>query len=79
MEYKAIYKCRLCGKTYRSTTPGGTANREKAEACMVQFNAGICGIILPSPTMTETHHCGGGAMGLADFQGWKTLPPGSTE
>lgn len=71
MEYKAIYKCRLCGEIYATGAP---ASKKVAEACMVELNVGICGTVPAAPTATETHYCGGqhaGSMGLADFQGWK--------
>lgn len=74
MEYKAIYKCRLCGETYRS---GTTTGRDIAHACMVELNLGLVGTVALAPTMTETHNCGGdhaGSLGLADFQGWEATP-----
>lgn len=77
-EYKAIYKCRLCGQVFHN----GTSTGEKlATRCMVEMVAGICGTVAMAPRMHETHYCGGqhaGSLGLADFQGWKKttqLPP----
>lgn len=73
MSYKAVYKCRLCGATYR---PGATTGKEIAEKCMVGLIAGLKGIIPQASTMTEMHRCGGdhsGSLGLADFQGWEAV------
>ena len=69
--YKAIYKCRLCGAVYHNGTCTGG---EVAARCMALLNAGITGIEPLTPSITETHYCGGqfaGSLGLADFQGWR--------
>ncbi len=74
-EYKAIYKCRLCGQGY---SDGARTSEEIARLCMEQINVGITGLVAPAPTLTATHHCGGpfaGSLGLADFQGWRAAPP----
>lgn len=71
MEYKAIYKCRLCGEVYKN---GVTTGQDMAMRCMAELVCGIRGTVPIAPTMTETHYCGGdyaGSLGLADFQGWK--------
>ena len=68
---KAIYKCRLCGETYRT---GIDTDKEAAEHCMVELVVGVRGREPMAPGMTAVHHCGGdhaGSLGLADFQGWK--------
>ena len=75
MEYKAVYKCRLCGETYISWATG---DKKVAEACMVELTMGIKGTVPLTPTLTETHDCGGehdGSLGLADFQGWEATAP----
>ena len=76
MEYKAIYKCRLCGRTYHN---GATTGAKQATLCMELLHGGIRGVVPQAPAMTETHHCGGDCLGLADFQGWRTTPPGDTK
>lgn len=76
MEYKAIYKCRLCGRTYHN---GTTTGQEVATRCMAQLVVGILPTEPMAPLMTEMHYCGGGSLGLADFQGWHTTPPGATK
>ena len=71
MEYKAIYKCRLCGRTYRS---GETTGQAIAEAHMVDMTTGLVCTIPNAPRLLDRHPCGGGTIGLADFQGWKAIP-----
>lgn len=71
MEYNPIYKCRLCGETYKT---GITTGEKMAERCMIELVCGIRGTVAMAPSMTTTHYCGGdhaGSLGLADFQGWK--------
>lgn len=73
MQYNAVYKCRLCGETY---TSWATGDKKVAEACMVELTMGIRGTVPLTPTLTETHDCGGdhaGSLGLADFQGWEAI------
>lgn len=70
-EYKALYKCRLCGEVFQN---GVTTGENMAERCMIELNAGLVCTVPMAPTMTETHNCGGdhaGSLGLADFLGWK--------
>lgn len=72
MEYKAVYKCRLCGQVFY----GLTTTEELAEAHMVEITAGLYGTVPFTVRKTETHRCGDGPMGppvtigLADFLGW---------
>lgn len=71
MEYKAVYKCRLCGEVYT----GLTTAEELAEAHMVEINARLYGTVPFTVRKTDTHRCGGdhtGSLGLADFLGWST-------
>lgn len=73
MEYKAIYKCRLCGAVYRNGTTTGEA---VATAHMVELSAGICSTAPLAPRKIETHYCGGqfaGSLGAADFCGWQAV------
>lgn len=73
MEYKAIYKCRLCGKTYHN---GAAAGQKVATRIMAELVAGIIPTRPMAPTKKEMHCCGGehaGSLGLADFQGWKAV------
>lgn len=70
-EYKAAYKCRLCGKTYTTT---GTTEEKTARRCLIHLIVGVVDPDPLAPGMTDMHHCGGehaGSLGLADFQGWE--------
>lgn len=74
MEYKAIYKCRLCGAVYKS---GATTGEAMAEAHMLEMSAGLCGTVPMAPRKIEMHRCGGkytGSLGAADFCGWQAVP-----
>lgn len=67
-EYKAYYKCRLCGETFPS---GSTTGRARAIFHVVD----LAGIGRPldknAPRMLTEHHCDRNGIGLADFIGWK--------
>lgn len=65
---KATYRCRLCGKVYQN---GITAAKEMVELTMGLTPAGTMGTLPDFPPMTEPHRCGGGGLGVADFQGWE--------
>ena len=70
-EYKALYKCRLCGEVFQISA---TTGEKLAERCMVELNVGLVCTVPTAPTMTWTHNCGGdhaGSLGMADFLGWK--------
>lgn len=68
MEYKAVYRCRLCGAEYK---PGATAGEAIAAAHMYELAADLCGIVPEAPRKIEPHLCPDGSMGVADFLGWK--------
>lgn len=71
-EYRAIYKCRLCGGTYHS--PTYTAEHEDIALAMCHMEMGITTGSQFERHLVIPHNCGGpyaGSMGLADFQGWK--------
>lgn len=68
MQYKAVYRCRLCGKEYR---PGITTDQAMAVAHMEELAAGLCGTVPVAPRLTEPHPCHDGSLGVADFLGWK--------
>ncbi len=65
MEYRATYKCRLCGKTYES---GTTCTQYKiAERALVDEN------MIQRPEINILHLCDKnerGRLGIADFIGW---------
>lgn len=68
MEYKAVYRCRLCGAEYQ---PGPTAGEAIAAAHMYELAADLCGIVPMAPRKIEPHCCADGSLGVADFLGWK--------
>ena len=71
MEYKAVYKCRLCGAVYEN---GATTGTDMARLTITELTCGLVCTLPMAPRMTETHDCAGGytgSMGVADFQGWK--------
>lgn len=71
-EHKAIYKCRLCGKTFEDCTAGeelaqmmtlalATVGTTKYVKCNGDLH------------MHSIHYCEDGSFGLADFQGFKKV------
>lgn len=72
MEYKAYYKCRLCGDVF---TNGATTGQEIAMQHIHQTAAGVMPDYLANQAPGKyVHHCGGDynhSMGIADFQGWR--------
>ena len=74
MEYRAVYKCRLCGAVYQT---GATTGEAVATLHMEEMSAGICSTVPLAPRKIETHRCGGkytGSLGAADFCGWQAPP-----
>ena len=67
-EYRAIYKCRLCGEEFVSAVTG---NADIAIKHMVIVTSGYNPTEYIGAPITEKimHSCKGGAMGLADFLG----------
>lgn len=67
-EYRAVFKCRLCGGLYSSA---GTKNKELAIRETTYLCLGIPCKEPCAPGMTEVHTCEDGSFGIADFLGWK--------
>lgn len=67
-EYRAIFKCRLCGCIYT----GGIAGRTTAAASATCACLGDR-LIPQAPRMNEIHYCENGDIGIADFQGFKQM------
>ena len=66
MEYRAIYKCRLCGERYKSVSAGKrTALQSSIKACLGYSSAP------QAPLMADVHLCKDGSYGIADFEGFK--------
>lgn len=67
-EYKAIFKCRLCGEIYKSQIAGRViAVQSVISAC----NNNIEPISSTAPSITEPHFCKDDSIGVADFQGFR--------
>lgn len=70
-EYRARYKCRLCGEVFTVT---GCTEKKTAQETLVAACLGIVHTDPLAPQLYDAHDCKGehaGSMGLADFQGWK--------
>lgn len=68
MTYRAIYRCKLCGRTFHN---GKTTNdKDLAYDALEELHAGICGTVPARPRETETHRCEGGRLGYAYFLGY---------
>ena len=75
MIYKAMYKCRLCGKVYE----GGAVTGRRGTALNNMFHLVVRGEPLESqaPSLQTVHFCDSfenGDMGVADFIGWREYP-----
>ena len=69
-KYKAIYKCRLCGKVYHNGAETGEGGA-MCNLAMIATGVKITEPLAPQPY--EIHRCHSpraGSLGLADFQGW---------
>lgn len=69
IEYRSIYKCRLCGKVYESGCTGSnkTAMKAAASTCVGSQS------FTQQPLMNEVHCCKNGDIGIADFQGFVVI------
>lgn len=67
--YKAMYRCRLCGKAFYD---GAEANENQAQLRL--FELAVFGHTKDAPRveLLEEHNCGKpfDSIGLADFIGW---------
>ena len=71
-EYRAIYKCRLCGEEFVSAS---TTNSNIAIKHMLNVTTGYEINEFMGATITELsmHSCKDGSMGLADFLGFRKV------
>ena len=74
-EYRAMFKCRLCGERYWNGTATGSKDIVLKETTVLLIGAKPSTPMMPS--MTEPHVCKGhtfkGCLGVADFIGWESV------
>lgn len=68
MAYKAIYKCRLCGRIESDCVTGSEAIVNR---CMQDVVNGIDSKQTLFSGKYNIHFCNDGSFGLSDFQGFK--------
>ena len=79
-EYRAIYKCRLCGEEFEGMIFG---ERDSVSCAMALFTSGNDSYAMrykepPNILYTkEEHYCKDGSMGLADFLGFRKVEDGN--
>ena len=71
VEYRAIFKCRLCGEIYESGCTGckDIALQSVVSVCLPNANPPCP----QSPSITEPHSCKDRSIGVADFQGFRKV------
>ena len=71
-EYRAIYKCRLCGEEFvRAIT--GSADIVIKNMVIMTAECDVKQKILNPVTKLSMHSCKDGSMGLADFLGFRKV------
>ena len=73
--YRAIYKCRLCGKVFFNAA---TARRNTASLSVVYTALKASGITPQfaspnAPMQVDVHNCKDGSYGMSDFLGMKEV------
>lgn len=76
IEYRASYKCRLCGEEFVSAT---IRSADIVIKQMVRVTTGIKPLeFIGNPIeKTSMHSCKDGSMGLADFLGFRKVEDGN--
>lgn len=72
MEYKAVYRCRLCGAVYHNGTTMDALNTTMHMAYL-SANTPLSRLAVQAPEI-DCHFCRGkynDSKGVADFQGWE--------
>lgn len=74
-EYRAIYKCRLCGEEFYNAGTGDEDTASKATMYTVLESSGITPQFESrnAPIQFDLHNCKDGSYGMADFQGMKKV------
>ena len=70
MEYRAMYKCRLCNKEFGYV---GTTNEKLVMDCITAMINGTKTTQILEPKQFDFHCCEDGSFGFADFKGWKVI------
>lgn len=73
-EYRAIYKCRLCGESfvdYVHAKDEDAAAKKVIDFSLVYSGAHVSR--LKVPRNFQVHSCNDGSYGIADFQGMKKV------
>lgn len=71
-EYRAIYKCRLCGEEFVSAITG-SADIVIKNMVIMTAECDVKQKILNPVTKLSMHSCKGGSMGMADFLGFRKV------
>ena len=72
-EYRAIYKCRLCGEEFEN---GRIENENIVDSCVMAISIlGDTQKVRTSMSLHEhyVHYCKNGSMGMADFLGFRKV------
>lgn len=74
-EYRAIYKCRLCGEKFYNAGTNCEDTASKATMYTVLESSGITPQFESrnAPIQFDLHNCKDGSYGMADFQGMKKV------
>lgn len=73
--YRAIYKCRLCGKVFFNAGTDCKDAASKAAMYTVLESSGITPQFESpnAPIQFDLHNCGDGSYGMSDFLGMKEV------
>ena len=70
-EYRAIYKCRLCGQEYETAIATDMATvKEYIIQALTGYDTGRLNC-KKTPSETEVHDCKNGSIGIASFLGFR--------
>lgn len=71
-EYRAIYKCRLCGEEFVSAATG-SSDIARTHMLIMTVKYQTSEYIGTPTTEISMHSCKDGSMGLADFLGFRKV------
>ena len=73
IEYRAVFKCRICGELFMGVVTG---SRKTAERATLNASLGVSSIPM-TPHMYDIHYCEDGGIGIADFHGFMKIGNGA--